>query len=192
MSRISLKSMTPPRRVAVLGIGIALYVVLSLALQVPFFENYYLCLGYVVLAVYCYLYGSVAGAIVGTIGCLLHAMAINGLRGMPGWALGNLFIGLSLGSLFSLTLKHDQSAWRIALTTAGMVLITAIGILGIKSLTEVVLYGQPMWARVVKNSYAFVADCVVMVFAIPFCIASEKLSRSMMKGSATGQRDRAE
>ena len=50
MSRISLKSMTPARRVAVLGIGIALYVVLSLAIQVPFFENYYLCLGYVALA----------------------------------------------------------------------------------------------------------------------------------------------
>lgn len=187
MSRISLKSMNPARRVAVLGIGIALYVVLSLALQVPFFENYYLCLGYVALAVYCYLYGSAAGAIVGTIGCVLHAMAINGLRGMPGWALGNLFIGLGLGMLFTLTLKQGQSVWRIALTALGIVLITAIGILGIKSLTEVVLYGQPMWARVVKNSYAFVADCVVLIFAIPFCIASEKLSRSVMKGSAAEQ-----
>ena len=171
----SLKVMTPARRVSIIGIGIALYVALSLALQVPFFENYYLCLGYIALAVYCYLFGPVAGALVGTIGCVLHALAINGLRGMPGWALGNLVIGLSLGWLFRMTLRQGRSAPRFIITVLGMVLITAVAILGVKSLTDVVLYGQPMWARILKNSYAFVADSVVLVLGIPFCIASEKI-----------------
>lgn len=44
------------------GLGIALYVALSLCIQVPVFENYYLCLGYIVMLVYCYSSGPVSGA----------------------------------------------------------------------------------------------------------------------------------
>ena len=33
------------------GMGIALFVVLSMCLRVPVFENYYLCLGYFVMAI---------------------------------------------------------------------------------------------------------------------------------------------
>ena len=36
------------------ALGIALFVVASLLLQVPFFQNYYVCLGYIVMAVYTY------------------------------------------------------------------------------------------------------------------------------------------
>lgn len=49
-----------------------------------------------------------------------------------------------------------------------------IGILGIKSLTECFLYVQPMLVRVAKNSYAFVADIVVMIASIPICEMLEK------------------
>ena len=34
------------KKISLLAVGIALFVVLSLCLQVPVFENYYLCLGY--------------------------------------------------------------------------------------------------------------------------------------------------
>ena len=47
-----------------MALGVALFVVLSLCLQVPVFENYYLCLGYVAVAVYCYSFGPVSGTIV--------------------------------------------------------------------------------------------------------------------------------
>lgn len=175
--------MTPAQRVSMIGIGIGLYVALSLALQMPFFENYYLCLGYIVLAVYCFLFGPTAGALVGTIGCILHSLAINGLRGMPGWALGNLFIGVFLGLFFQLTLHKKRSFSYLVITAAGMVLITAIGILGLKSLTEVILYGQPMWARVMKNFYAFIADSIMLILSIPFCIASESILGTGKKGN---------
>ena len=52
------------KKLALLAVGIALFVVLSLCLQVPVFENYYLCLGYVVMAVYCYSFGTLAGTVV--------------------------------------------------------------------------------------------------------------------------------
>ena len=38
----------------------ALFVALSLCLQAPVFENYYLCLGYAVMAVYCYSFGTIS------------------------------------------------------------------------------------------------------------------------------------
>ena len=36
-------------KICVLAMGIALFVALSVCLQVPVFENYYLCLGYLMM-----------------------------------------------------------------------------------------------------------------------------------------------
>ena len=82
------------------ALGIALFVVLALCLQVPVFENYYLCLGYVAMAVYCCSFGPLAGTVVGFFGVILYCVVIDGMRGMPGWALGNLVIGIALGFAF--------------------------------------------------------------------------------------------
>ena len=56
------------KRISLLAVGIAMFVVLSLCLQVPVFENYYLCLGYVVMAVYCCSFGTLSGTVVGFFG----------------------------------------------------------------------------------------------------------------------------
>jgi uncharacterized membrane protein len=56
---------TATQRIALLAVGIALFVALSMCLQVPVFENYYLCLGYVVMAVYCFSFGTINGTITG-------------------------------------------------------------------------------------------------------------------------------
>lgn len=156
------------------GIGIALFIVLTMCLQVPVFENYYLCLGYVVMMVYCYEFGAPSGTIVGCLGVILYCVLTSGLRGMPGWALGNLLIGIACGIAFR-RIKEISSPWgRRALMAAVIILSTAVGILGIKSLTECLLYAQPMMVRVLKNSYAFVADIVVMIVSIPVCEMLDK------------------
>jgi uncharacterized membrane protein len=140
-----------------------------MCLQVPVFENYYLCLGYVAMMVYCCRYGAASGAITGTLGVILYCVLTSGLRGMPGWALGNLLIGAVCGIAFA-ALRNIRSAWtRRALMAVVIVIATAAGILGIKSLTECLLYGQPMAVRIAKNSYAFVADVVMMILSIPVC-----------------------
>ena len=160
------------------GIGIAMFVVLTMCLQVPVFENYYLCLGYVVMMVYCYRYGAASGAIVGSIGVILYCLLTSGFRGMPGWTLGNLAIGIVCGFAF-IRLREMPSPWaRRALMAVVIVVMTAAGILGIKSLTESLLYAQPVIVRVAKNSYAFVADVVMMLVSIPVC---EILDRRVVK-----------
>ena len=59
------------KKISLLAVGIALFVVLSLCLQVPVYENYYLCLGYVVMAVYSYSFGTFSGIVVGFAGVRL-------------------------------------------------------------------------------------------------------------------------
>lgn len=162
------------KKLCAIGLGIALYVVLALCLQVPVFENYYLCLGYVAMAVYCYSFGPWAGAAVGSLGVVLYCLLINGLRGMPGWALGNLLIGIALGLTFRYTRKIGSAPLRWALDALAVVIATAVGILLLKSFTECVLYAQPMLVRIAKNIYAFVADVVMLLVSLPLCVQLDK------------------
>ena len=157
------------KTIALFAVGIALFVVLSLCLQVPVFENYYLCLGYVVMAVYCYSFGTLAGTVVGFFGVILYCVVISGLRGMPGWALGNIVIGVALGLSCMLSAGMKNRALRYVLLVAVIVASVALGILGVKSLTESLLYSQPFLLRVGKNTSAFVADVVVLVVSLPVC-----------------------
>jgi len=152
------------------AMGVALYVVLTLCLQVPVFENYYLCLGYVSMMVFCYYFGAASGITVGVLGVALYCLLSNGLRGLPGWAAGNLVIGLVVGLTCSFTKKMENAVLRNIIIAIAVILSTAIGILGIKSIVEVILYAQPMLVRVAKNTYAFIADIVVLIASLPICI----------------------
>ena len=113
------------KKTCVTAMGVALFVVLALCIQVPVFENYYLCLGYVVMAVYCYSFGPSYGTAIGFFGVILYCLLTNGLRGMPGWAAGNIFIGLFVGTTCKLTadmknvfLRHIIIAFSIVVSVA--------------------------------------------------------------------------
>ena len=165
---------TNVQRLVATAIGIALFVALSVCLQVPVFENYYLCLGYVAMAVYCYSFGAVSGTIVGVLGVVLYCLLINGLRGMPGWALGNLVIGVVLGLTFGKTKRMEKTAIKTAINAAAIVLSVTVGIIGLKSLTECLLYAQPFLIRVGKNVYAWVADMFMLLISLPICMTLDK------------------
>lgn len=175
-NRCEVSKMSPStKKICITAIGIALFVVLSLCLQVPVFENYYLCLGYVVMTVFCYYMGPISGMVVGSFGVILYCLLISGLRGMPGWAMGNLVIGLIVGLTCRMT-AGMKNQWLRHLILGGAILgSVAIGMLGVKSLVEAVIYAQPMLLRVMKNAYAFVADAVVMIISLPICAGLKKI-----------------
>ena len=58
----------------------------------------------------------------------------------------------------------------LGIIAVAIIISTAIGILGVKSIVEVILYAQPMVVRVAKNIYAFVADVVILIASLPICI----------------------
>lgn len=165
--------------ICVTAVGVALFAVFSLCLQVPVFENYYLCLGYVAMAVYCYSFGAASGTIVGVLGVVLYCLVISGLRGLPGWALGNMVIGIALGLAFRRTKTMKNTAVKAAINAAAIILSVTVGILGVKSITESLLYLQPFLVRVGKNFYAWVADLVVLLVSLPICMTLDKTARQM-------------
>ncbi len=166
------------KRISITGMGIALFVVLTLCLQVPVFENYYLCLGYVAMAVYCYSIGTAEGTIVGVFGVILYCVLTSGLRGMPGWAAGNVVIGLALGLLFRFTRDSRLTVPVILGSVLVIVAACAVGILGVKSAVEWLLYSQPLVIRIGKNIYAFWADAFVLIFSLPVCrILDDKIRK---------------
>ncbi len=167
------------QRITLFAAGIALFAALSLCLQVPVFENYYICLGYAVMAVYCYSFGTVSGIAVGSLGVVLYCLLISGLRGMPGWALGNVVIGLVLGLTFRMTKKMRSNAVKTALNVAAVAAGCALGILLVKSVTESLLYGQMLAVRIGKNVYAFVADTVMLIVSLPICLMMDKTAKKM-------------
>lgn len=171
--------------ITVCGIGIALFTTLSLCMQVPVFQNYYLCLGYTVMAVYLYFFGVNAGTIVGFFGTILYCLLINGLRGMPGWAIGNIFVAIILGYAFKAGKRVENRATRYLIYTAGIFIGCGCGILFVKSLIECLLYGQPIIVRMAVNVYAFIADLVVLLISIPLC---ELLEPYMKKRQFTRRR----
>ena len=143
------------KSICITAIGVALFVVLSLCLQVPVFENYYLCLGYSIVAIYCYSFGIKKGIAVGFFGVILYCLIINGLRGMTGWAIGNIYICFVLAFTCKIA-KFQDSFWiRYGIIILAIIISTAIGILGIKSIIECILYSQPFWFRTLNNIYAF-------------------------------------
>lgn len=161
--------MNTTKNITINGIGIALFVVLSLCLQVPVFENYYLCLGYVIMAIYCYSVGTISGTLVGTLGTILYCVLINGFRGMPGWALGNVVIGLIIGYAFKLAKSMNHTILEIIISVIGICIATVLGIGIMKSGVECVLYAQPFLVRMTSNGAACIADLIMLIVSLPIC-----------------------
>ena len=167
------------KKLTATAIGIALFVVLALCVQVPVFQNYYLCLGYVAMAVYCYSFGALSGTAVGALGVVLYCLLTSGLRGMPGWALGNVVIGLGLGLTFKATKGMKNKAVQYALWVGAVILFTAVGILGVKSLIDSLIKSQPFLVRAGMNIYAFIADAAVLILSLPLCPLLDRTAQKL-------------
>lgn len=62
-----------------------------------------------------------------------------------------------------------------------VIISTAIGILGAKSMTEAILYSLPFSLRVESNLYAFTADIIVLVIGFEICIRKEKSLKMLFR-----------
>lgn len=70
--------MIKTKDICLTALGIALYVCVSMLIKIPVVGHISLDLGYIVLAVYCYTYGGISGAIVGCCGCFLVSLIASG------------------------------------------------------------------------------------------------------------------
>jgi len=163
--------------------GIALFVALSMCLRVPVFENYYLCLGYIVMTVYICCFRWYEGAVVGFFGVILYCVVGGlGFNGMPGWAVGNIAIGLILGAALKYVQKIQNKTVQVLLMAVAAVVATFVGIEIIKSLIDSVVVSQPFAVRMAKNMTSFIADVFVIVMSLPICVLLEQYARRLRYG----------
>lgn len=171
------------RDITFMAAGIALFVALSMCLRVPVFDNYYLCLGYIVMTVYMWCFKWYEGAVIGFFGVILYCV-IGGLgfNGMPGWAVGNVLIGLVTGAALKPVKKLRSKTMQVALTAAVAVTATFIGIELVKSGIDSIVVSQPFAVRFVKNLTSFVADAFVITVSLPICVLVDKYARKLRYG----------
>ena len=159
--------MNSNKTITYLGMGIALYVVLSYTVKIPLINQIRTDFGYLVFGVFLCIYG-VEGTIVGVLGCIISNLLYSGTFPI-GWAMGQLFIGLVCGSLFK---KTEHTALRVLIACVAVF----IGIGVIKTLVESLLFNLPLAAKFIRGLVASVADAVPFVAGI---ILSKKVQKAL-------------
>lgn len=160
--------------------GTALFAALSMCLRIPVFDNYYLCLGYAVMTVYMWCFQWYEGAAVGFFGVILYCIAGSlGFNGMPGWAVGNIAIGLIFGTAVKRIRKTENSTARFFLAVLASAAAAFIGIGIIKSLIDSFVVSQPFSLRFIRNFPSACSDAFVIAASLPICLLVEKPAKKM-------------
>ncbi len=150
------------RKIAFLGIGIALYVVVSILVRIPLVNRIKLDMGYIVFALFLSEFG-ISGTVVGVAGCVIANMLSGGSLPVA-WALAQALIGIVMGLYFA---REKNTLKRCLLAIPVMF----IALSGLKTILEVWMFQLPLYAKFLSNSVAFIADL------IPFCIGTVLSSR---------------
>ena len=149
--------MSEAKKIAYLGISIALYVVLGMTMKIPLIAHIGTDLGYIVFGFCCYVFGWPA-FIVGVIGCMIESLLVSGWIPV-GWMLGQLAIGLICGKVYQ---KSTSKVVDIIIT----VVMVFIGIGVLKTSVECILYSIPLAVKIPKNLVATIADVIPMLIGL--------------------------
>lgn len=152
--------MNKTKKICYLGIGTALYVVLSATVKIPLIGHIQTDLGYIAFGAFLVLFGWPA-AIIGVLGCLIESLIFSGWVPL-GWMAGQLFIGLTCGRWYELT-RRNQPVYKEVSRGIFTVLMMFIGIAEIKTGIECYLYSIPFEIKFAKNMVAFIVDMIPMI-----------------------------
>lgn len=152
------------KKVSLIGILSALYVVCSLTLKIPMGVGAIaLDMGYLVLTFAAFAVGGYA-AIVGGIGALVESALFSPYGISWGWVVMNIIIGLICGLIFK-SIKLNKARSYVG---AGIVIVGAV-LAGItaKTVIECTLYSIPYLVKLPKSAVAFAIDTIVMLIGLP-------------------------
>lgn len=158
--------MSKTKKLTLLGILTALYVVLSFCMKFTVIGNIQIDLGYIVFAIALCYFGSV-GFIVGAFGCAIESILLSAYGFSPSWFVANIVIGLGCGFVY----KKTKKFWIRALFT---VLFVLIGVGIYKTAIECILYNIPWEVKIVKNLVATTIDSVAMIIGLLLYPAIQK------------------
>lgn len=101
---------------------------------------------------------------------------------MPGWAAGNIVIGLIIGMTLKFIQKIKNKTVQVILTALVAIVASFIGIELIKSLIDSFVVSQPFVVRFAKNMTSFISDAFVIVISLPICALVEKPAKKFRYG----------
>lgn len=149
--------MSSTKKLTYMGLGVALYVVLSFTVKIPILAHIRTEPGYIAFGLFLCLFGYPATS-VGVLGCIIANLLYSGTFPI-GWALGQLFIGLTCSWAFP-RLKSTAAKMAVGF------LSVMIGIALIKSLSESVLFNLPLGVKLARGAVAALADAVPFLAGI--------------------------
>lgn len=141
-----------------LAILSALYVIFGAFLKINLVAHVWLDLGYIIFAIALLEYG-VTGTVVGALGCVIESMLFSGFGISYTWLIANLAIGAGCGFFY----KKFDKAWAQILVT---IVFVAIGMIGLKTPLECMMYNLPWATKIVSGLGAFAADTIAMVIGV--------------------------
>lgn len=156
------------KMIAYYGLGIALYVVLGMAMKIPLISHIGLDLGYVAFGCYLYLFGAPA-AIIGIIGCMIESLLVSGWIPI-GWMAGQCAIGVICGYIY----HHNKN---IAINIIITILAVILGVGIIKTGIECYLYNIPIAVKIIKNLVAVGPDSITMILGYLIGIRIKDINR---------------
>lgn len=157
------------KRIAQIGIGIALYVVLSMLFNVPIVGHVRFDAGYICYAVYLELFGW-WGIPVGVLGCFIKGYASDGWIPFT-WMVGQTIVGVSCSAVFA---KTDKAFWKITVIVVSV--IVGIGI--VSSVMSALMFGQPILMKIGRGMITALADIIPMVIGL---LVSSKLKQNKLQ-----------
>ena len=156
------------KTIAFLGLGIALYAVLGLIMNIPLLAGTHLQtdLGYIAFSVFLVLFGWKA-FIVGAAGCFIEGLITSGWIAY-GWILGNVLAGIICGLVYT---KKNKKWLHVITTVIGIF----AGIALVKTGVECVLFSIPFGVKFPKNLVAFIADTIPALIGLPIGYRMKRL-----------------
>lgn len=160
------------KKITYLGVGIALYFVMSMALNIPLVGHMRLDCGYIVYAVYLALFGY-WGIPVGVIGCFLKGYICDGWIPFT-WMIGQVVIGAICACVFSRT---DRKLLRII----AVILSVFLGIAIISSGLSAIIFHLPIGLKIFKGSIGAATDSLAMIVGLYLVDVIGKLEMKVIK-----------
>jgi uncharacterized membrane protein len=149
--------MEKTKKITLLGIGVALYVVLSMIANIPLVGHMRLDCGYIVYAVYLVFFGYL-GIPVGVIGCFIKGYISDGWIPFT-WMIGQVIIGVICSYVFRRNVSKIVRIITIFLSVF-------LGIAIVSSCLSALMFHLPLGLKILKGCVGALADSIAMVIGL--------------------------
>jgi energy-coupling factor transport system substrate-specific component len=172
--------LSPVQKITVYAVGAALFVAVGCLIPIPIPNTKaHVDLGYAIMMIFAYLFGPVAGLLVGGLGRFLEDMLLFGSIGSPGWLIASICVGFLTGFFSNLMKKHEKSVTHMVISLGGILLANAVFLILFAPFISSIWNGVPYVAKLPSGVSAFITNSIAML-AVGFPVA-KKLEKHVYK-----------